>query len=284
MNLEGATGNGIQAIALPEGGVPDCLAAPYVKITSTDADAYGATAVALVDVETATVTNILVTSHGWGYTAGNTTVKLLFHNTDNPTRVYTVPPEDVTIGPNTVGGLTKIGAGTLNVYGANTWAQWTRVDTGTVKAMTNGAIPSGTELILNGATKTDATLDLNGFDANAERPTTFSGVSGTGGTVKNGIVKIVGEWKVSAKKFVDRETTDVAGTVDLTECTGITLVDTEVLDESAKELRPLVLFKATTVIGLDGVTIKDVPNGWKVTKVANGFRMSADKGMMLLLR
>ena len=61
-------------------------------------------------------------------------------------------------------------------------------------------------------------------------------------------------------------------------------LDTEALDESAKELRPLVLFKATTVIGLDGVAIKDVPNGWKVTKVANGFRMAAEKGMLLLLR
>ena len=44
--------------------------------------------------------------------------------------------------------------------------------------------------------------DRDGFGADAERPTTFSGVSGTGGTVMNGIVKIVGEWKISSKKFV----------------------------------------------------------------------------------
>lgn len=274
--LVGATGNGIRAIKVSE-PLTGYFAAPFVSI---EGDGYGATAVAEIDSETATITNILVTSHGWGYTAENTTVKLLYNRTVKDT----IKAENVEIAPNEVGGFTKLGAGTFSIYCTNSWAKWTQIDKGTLKVMTNGSIPPNTELILNGATKTDATLDLNGFDENADRPTTFSGVSGTGGTVKNGIVKIVGEWKVSAKKFVNRETTDVAGTVDLTDCTGIVITDAEALDESAKELRPLVLFKATTVIGLDGVAIKDVPNGWKVRKVANGFKMSADKGMLLLLR
>lgn len=280
--LVGATGNGIRAIKVSE-PLTGYFAAPFVSI---EGDGYGATAVAEIDSETATVTNILVTSHGWGYTAENTTVRLFCNSSyyGNQTPKHTFAPEDVEIAPNEVGGFTKLGAGTFSIYCTNSWAKWTQIDKGTLKVMTNGSIPPNTELILNGATKADATLDLNGFDENADRPTTFSGVSGAGGTVKNGIVKIVGEWKVSAKKFVDRETTDVAGTVDLADCTGIAITDAEALDESAKELRPLVLFKATTVIGLDGVAIKDVPNGWKVRKVVNGFKMSADKGMLLLVR
>lgn len=277
VNIDGASGNGIQSITLPE-PLTGCIAAPRVIIEC--AGAYGATAVAEIDNRTATVTNILVTSHGWGYTPDGTTVRLRYGRYSNRFGVgtdtgYVLPAESIVIGPNTAGGLTKIGVGQLNVYGTNTWAQWTRVQEGTVKAMYDKSIPSGTYLTL----ANDATLDLNNVSE-----ATFTGVDGTGGTVANGALKIVGEWKISAKKFLNRETTAITGTLDLTDCTGITLTDTEVLDEAAKQLRSLTLFKATEAVGLADVEISGVPEGWRVTKTDNGFRLSSEKGMLLLLR
>lgn len=277
VNIDGASGNGIQSITLPE-PLTDCIAAPRVIIECEGA--YGATAVAEIDNRTATVTNILVTSHGWGYTPEGTTVRLRYGRYSNRFGTgsdtgYVLPAESIVIGPNTAGGLTKIGVGQLNVYGTNTWAQWTRVQEGTVKAMYDKSIPSGTYLTL----ANDATLDLNNVSE-----ATFTGVDGTGGTVANGALKIVGEWTVSAKKFLDRETTAITGTLDLTDCTGITLTDTEVLDEAARQLKGLKLFTATTVVGLADVEISGVPKDWKVSKIGNGIRLSSEKGLVFVVR
>lgn len=277
VNIDGASGNGIQSITLPE-PLTDCIAAPRVIIECEGA--YGATAVAEIDNRTATVTNILVTSHGWGYTPEGTKVSLRYGRYSNRFGTgsdtgYVLPSESVVIGPNTAGGLTKIGIGQLNVYGTNTWAQWTRVQEGTVKAMYDKSIPSGTYLTL----ANDATLDLNNVSE-----ATFTGVDGTGGTVANGDLKIVGEWKISAKKFIDRETTAITGTLDLTDCTGITLTDTEVLDEAAKQLKSLKLFTATTVVGLADVEISGVPKDWKVSKIGNGIRLSIENGLIFIVK
>lgn len=277
VNIDGASGNGIQSIILPE-PLTDCIAAPRVIIECEGA--YGATAVAEIDNRTATVTNILVTSHGWGYTPEGTTVRLRYGRYSNrfgpgSDTGYVLPAESVVIGPNTAGGITKIGVGQLNVYGTNTWAQWTRVQEGTMKAMYDKSIPSGTYLTL----ANDATLDLNNVSE-----ATFTGVDGTGGTVANGALKIVGEWKISAKKFLNRETTAITGTLDLTDCTGITLTDTEVLDEDAKQLKGLKLFTATTAIGLEDAEVSGVPEGWKVSKVGNGIRLSGEKGLVFIVK
>ena len=144
-----------------------------------------------------------------------------------------------------------------------------------MKAMYDKSIPSGTHLTL----ANDATLDLNNVSE-----ATFTGVDGTGGTVANGELKIVGEWTVSAKKFLNRETTAITGTLDLTDCTGITLTDTEVLDEAAKRLKGLKLFTATTVVGLADVEVSGVPKDWKISKIGNGIRLSTEKGLLLLVR
>ncbi|MCE9591263.1 MAG: autotransporter-associated beta strand repeat-containing protein, partial [Planctomycetes bacterium] len=69
------------------------------------------------------------------------------------------------------GGLTKVGAGTLTLSGANTYSGNTTVTTGTLKLGAAGVIPDGSG---NGNVSVAATLDLNGFSE------TINGLSGAG--------------------------------------------------------------------------------------------------------
>ena len=267
--IEGVVGGGIQAIDL--GGAIEGLAgAPYVAISG---DGYGATAVADWDPEARVLKGVIVTARGWGYVQGAVTVSLKSCGWSK-----TLSGAAITVGDNEIGGFTKRGEGTLTLKSdASTWAKWTRVEGGTLKTAVAGAIPDGTYLALSNG----ATLDLN----NVSGDTVFAGVDGTGGTVANGTVKIVGEWKVSARKFLSRESTAVVGTVDLTDCTGITLVDTEVLDDEAlRNQRGLTLFSATEAVGLGSVEISGAPEGWHLTKRANGFRLGPDIGSVLIVR
>ena len=129
------------------------------------------------------------------------------------------------------------------------------------------------------------TLDLNGFDADAERPVTFSGLAGTGGVVKNGAVKLTGEWTISAQRFVDRTTTTITGTLDLSAVTKIVLTDAEVLDdEEVQGLRRMTLFSATDVIWPATLVIEGVPKGWSIKRSENGMRLGFDKGLVLTVR
>jgi len=75
-------------------------------------------------------------------------------------------------GPNAV---TKVGAGTLILNGANTWTGATTVDAGTLQLGQAAALPNATVLTVNGGT-----LDLNGFSR------TVTSLSGTGGAITLG--------------------------------------------------------------------------------------------------
>ena len=264
---------GIQSIALPEGGLTGYVAAPFVDITG---DGYGASATALLDSRTATITNILVTSHGWGYDPSTTTIKLIYGSAQYLTTVkYTFPSEAVTIGANDVGGITMKGPGTFELMYTNAWEKWTAVVGGKLKATCDWAIPSNTVLTISNG----ATLDLNGKRA------TFAGLGGNGGTVMSGSVVLEDGATVSAKQFISRETTAVAGTVDLSGVSEICLADAECLDESAAQLRGLDLFRATQIVmPSGGVAVTGVPNGFRAVLHANGLRLAPERGAVLIIR
>ena len=85
--------------------------------------------------------------------------------------------EDQTLARNLVGtgSLTKDGAGTLTLTGANTYSGGTILNDGTLQAGAAGAFVNNTEYVVNGGT-----LDLNNFNL------AMSSLSGTGGTVALG--------------------------------------------------------------------------------------------------
>ena len=270
--IVGHVSGGVQAIDASAAVAKEWIGAPMVEIAG---DGFGATAVADWDPQSRKLKGVRITSHGWGYTPGAVTVTV-----KTSRRSITIEGAAVTVNDNEIGGFTKLGANTLTMYPTNSWQKWTAVNGGTLKVGSNGAIPANTELRLNGGT-----LDLNGFDADAERPVAFTGVSGTGGAVANGAAKVTGVWTISARKFLDRETTAVSGTLDLTGVTKIVIADGELLNgEEAKALANMDLFSATTVIWPANLVVERLPSGWSVKMTANGLRLGQEKGLVLIVR
>ena len=135
--LQAATGGGIASLALPAEPFDAYHCAPVVTIYG---DGQGAAAVAEYDSDNDVITNIVVTSPGWGYTAANTTAVLHWCGNVNRPDV----PLTVTVAANAAtGGLTKRGPGRIALTAANTYGGATVVEGGTLAATVADAIPSG---------------------------------------------------------------------------------------------------------------------------------------------
>lgn len=269
----GHVAGGVRSVDAAKAVARNWIGAPFVTVSG--AGGAGASAVADWDWKTRKLKGILITSPGWGYTQGSVTVTV-----KSSTQSVTINGDEVTVGDNEIGGFTKLGANTFTLYATNSWQKWTAVNGGTLKVGSNGAIPANTELRLNGGT-----LDLNGFDEDAERPVSFTGLSGTGGAVANGAAVLSGVWEISARKFIDRETTTLTGTLDLSDVTEIRLTDTEVLDdEEVMKLKRMNLFSATEVVWPESLEITGVPEGWKIIRRPNGLSFGVERGLMLIFR
>jgi len=177
LNLQAAvrapTGQGVSAIAVQQKG-SRYLGEPYVKING---DGYGACAVANMEDDgqgrgTYRVASVTVTCPGVNYTTAPTVTFL------GGCAIVTAQVSTVTLAPNTSGGFTKTGAGTLTVSGANTYTGATTVADGTLKLGAAQALPDSTPVALAGGT-----LDLNGA-------TVTNALSGSG-TLANGTVETV---------------------------------------------------------------------------------------------
>ena len=253
-------GNGVTGVACPER--TDYVGAPFVDIVG---DGQGATAVALFDVEHGSVTNVVITSPGWGYT----TATAVFTGGGRKESVST----ECLLGDVSGGGIVKRGTGSLQLRGVNTYTGPTTVEAGTLVQYASGAIPSGTKLVL----QQGSILDLNNF------PTTFSGIGGTGGTVVNGDLVLSGAVSLSARQFVDRVTTVINGTLDMTGVTGLTLTDVEVLTEEARELKPLALVSAATIrYPANPIPVAGVPKGWSVSFTPDAIKLRAERGIVII--
>ncbi|HQL76427.1 MAG TPA: autotransporter-associated beta strand repeat-containing protein [Phycisphaerae bacterium] len=152
----GATGVSIT------GGGAGYIGSPLVVLSG--GSGFGATAVAQVDLATGTLTNILVTSAGTGYAAGDTLTATLYGG--GATTPATLGA--ITLGANTSGGLTKTGPGSLTLGGVNTFTGPLTVNEGTVylPGGTNNSFFTGNPDIVvnNGATL--AYANYNSFGLN----------------------------------------------------------------------------------------------------------------------
>jgi len=117
-------GSGVTSLSLGVASLGGYIGAPYVSIS--EGGGYGATAVALFDPHSGSVTGLVVTCPGVGYTS-IPTVTL----TGGGAPDYL--GATATIGANTSGGLTKSGTGTLILSGANTYTGPTVVNAGQLR-------------------------------------------------------------------------------------------------------------------------------------------------------
>lgn len=266
--LVGAGDGGIASITLA--APVSCKVAPDVFISG---DGYGATAIAEFDSRSSLVTNILITSRGWGYTKESTTVRLQY-NSGNIVKSFA--KEDFEVAANDVGGFTKLGAGTLtlSVARTNTWEKWTRIAGGTLKAGSEKSIPDGTELQLDGGT-----LDLNGTTVK------FTSVSGTGGAVVNGNVLVNGTRTVDVAELCggDRSVPIYNADIVFEDGAKIVFTNTELLD--ADTVRKCVLFKVGAENAISGApAVEGLPKGWTFRLTAAGVRITRDRGFAVIVR
>ena len=142
VSLTPASGNGFYPVggtlAIASGGGSGYIGAPLVTVSGGS----GTNAFAIANVAGGVVTGVTLTCPGINYVAGDvlsfafagggaTTPANPFH--------YTLKAADV--APNSAGGLTKLGAGTLILNGYNTYTNTTTVKNGTLEM--DGYIASG---------------------------------------------------------------------------------------------------------------------------------------------
>ena len=174
-SIKAPAGNGVYAITLSDKG-SGYIGEPYVSIDSVEG--LGATAVANMEDDgsgsgTYRVASVTITCPGVNYV---TLPTVLFKGGGAAAVAPTVA--DVTLSPNSSGGLTKQGAGSLTLGAANTYSGVTTVTGGTLKLGVANALLPNAQITLAGGT-----LDLNGF-------TITNSVSGTG-AITNGTLQSV---------------------------------------------------------------------------------------------
>lgn len=143
-SLLAPTGNGVAVDAFTP--ISDLVGAPYVLVVGSGS---GATAQAIYDPSTRSMTGITVTNPGVGY-AGTPTFQIFGGGLSGTNTV------NATTFANTSGGLTKIGAGTLTLNGANTFTGPTSITAGTLAFGAAGSLASS-RIDLAGS----ATLDVS---------------------------------------------------------------------------------------------------------------------------
>ena len=178
-----ATGAGVSSIALSSGG-SGYMDSPIVTISGGS----GSNATANATVSGGTVTAVVVTSPGTGYSLSDS---LSVSFSGGGANVVSPTVSAVNLANNSGGGLTKKGAGTLTLTGSNSITGAVSVNTGaltvnTLSSLTGGVVVSNTASLtitqVGSATNNLSALTLNGGSA-IPGATLGVGLSGLNSTV-----------------------------------------------------------------------------------------------------
>ena len=236
--LSAPTGQGVASVAWSDTGV-HYVGAPIVEIIG---DGTGASAMAVFDSEYEAVSGIMVTSPGCGYTWA----KAVIRYGENPVVTNTA----VTLASFASGDFTKKGKGRLTLNVANSYTGDTVIEEGELLAAVNGAIPSGSKVVMKGGTLTlgEGVAMPTAYRFDVLAPSTYPGAF---------------TFPAGATMWIDN------------------------LDKADKAHGTYVL--ATFAGGLSGdlptlANPEDLPFNWYVTKGTNTIRFRYNRGTILKFR
>ena len=274
MPFEGADGNGIMSIDLGE-AVTNLLGAPYVKLeNASGGEGYGASAVADWDPKTRVLKGVHVTSHGWGYTQGKVKVTL----STGGIWSKTLTGDAITVGPNTSGGFTKRGGGTLTLNATNTWTRWTKVEGGTLVVNADWAIPPDTDLTISGG----GILNFNGKTGEVVSVTYGAG----GGSIinaDNAVIPAIGAFTLDIDEIMAGQSIPFTGDLDLAGKTLTLTGDLAKLDTASARRYTLIAVSGGIVSG-EPTVVADLPAPWQTVVTSNGVRLFRPCGAAVILR
>lgn len=176
----------------------------------------------------------------------------IIFNLSNTLNIATPIQGDQTNGPNTSGGLQKIGDGVLNLNGANTYSGLTTVHEGTLNL--NGSVIGnavvGSEGTLSGNAAIQGTLNSSGVihvDINSSGGTSLVAV--TGGATLAGTLEIALNSNAQPQTYTVLTSPAIAGTFSAVTFTGTTPVNYSVSYQPGQVQFNLIKLNGTNVIG-----------------------------------
>ena len=273
--FEGADGNGIMRIDLG-GEVANLIGAPRVDIENVEGgEGHGATAVAAWDPETRVLKGVHITSHGWGYTQGKVKVTL----STGSQWSMSLTGNAITVGANIAGGFTKRGAGTLTLNATNTWAQWTKVEGGTLKAGADWAIPAGTAVTLSGG----GILDFNATTGEVASVTYGVG----GGSIinaENAVLPQSLSFTIDVEDMLAGRSIPMTGDISLDGAEIRLTGDLTRLNPETCRRHTLISVSGGTVSGMPALAGSEVPEKWVLAVEGGNVRLVRPYGFTFTVR
>lgn len=267
--LQRPEGRGVASITLPSDmDKTGYVGSPDVRITGGGGT--GATAFALYNPQTLSVTGVVVTCAGWGYTSAPTVMIPSGDRTTNTTFTAVLTAAD-----QTAGGITKKGAGTLTLACTNQLDGTTVVQAGTLAVADAEALPLAADLTLGAG----AVLDNTCGTLLTFTPATLTGL---GGELKGANLTVGSTWMLPADDLATNAVMTLNGALSFADGAVVS-----VSGEASLATKTHVLVRTTGgITGMPDLDLTTLNNDkyWQLARDGNNLALIYAAGTLIMLR